>query len=286
MSRAQIEALIAVLFLGTVPVTIRAIHANPWVIGLVRLVIGTVLVALVLRGSRNFRSLNRRELGVLVLLGVIFSAHWAVYFVSIKMSSASVSSIGAATFGVHVALLGRLLLGQAPSLLQWLSIAVGFGGTVLVVGEFSFSDDIARGFLLSVFSAFLYAFLPILHQRNKSIPVNVRTLGQYGFALPLFLCLLPRMDWDLHPMDWLGLAHLGVMATFVAHTMWIRATSVLPTHVSGMTYYLYVPIAMVLSRIFLGEPLVASRIAGAALIVAASCIGVFSQARLKASYTD
>jgi drug/metabolite transporter (DMT)-like permease len=157
---------------------------------------------------------------------------------------------------------------------------------VLVVGEFSLSDDIARGFLLSVFSAFLYAFLPILHQRNKSIPVNVRTLGQYGFALPLFLCLLPRMDWDLRPMDWLGLAHLGVMATFVAHTMWIRATSVLPTHVSGMTYYLYVPIAMVLSRIFLGEPLVASRIAGAALIVVASCIGVFSQAKLKASYTD
>lgn len=279
MPRARLEAFIAVLFLGTVPVTIRAIHANPWVIGLVRLAIGTALAAIILRGSRNFRALTRRELGAVVLIGIVFSVHWATYFVSIKMSSASIAAIGAATFGVHVAFLGRLFLGQAPSPLQWCSIALGFGGTVLVMGEFSLRDEIARGFLLSVFSAFLYSFLPILHQRAARIPVNVRTLGQYGFALPLFLCLLPRMEWELRPVDWLGLAHLGVFATFVAHSLWIRATTALPTHVSGMIYYLYVPIAMLLSWGFLDEALVTSRIAGACLIVAASCIGVFSQGK-------
>ena len=279
MSRAHLEAFVAVLFLGTVPVTIRAVHADPWVIGLVRLLVATVLAGLFLRGSRGFRALTRPELGAVILIGVVFSLHWAAYFVSIKMSTASVAAIGTATFGIHVALLGRILLGQAPTLTQWMSLVLGFCGTLLVMGEFSFGDEIARGFLLAVFSAFLYAFLPILHQRNVGIPVNVRTLGQYAFALPLFLCLLPRMDWGVPKADWLGLMHLAVFSTFVAHTLWIRGTSVLPTQVSGMIYYLYVPIAMLLSHFLLGEELVASRVAGACLIVIASCIGVFSQPR-------
>lgn len=279
MSRAHVEAFIAVLFLGTVPVTIKGIEANPWVIGLVRLVISTVLAGLILRGSRNFRALKRRELGAVVLIGVVFSLHWATYFVSIKMSTASLAAIGTATFGVHVAFLGSFFLRQKPTWLQWFSILVGLGGTLLVVGEFSLGQEVAHGFFLAIFSALLYAFLPILHQRNVHIPVNVRTFSQYAFALPLFLCLLPQTDWDLRRPDWFGLIYLGVCATFVAHTLWIRGTSILPTHVSGMIYYLYVPIAMLLSHFFLGEPLVASRIAGAVLIVAASCLGVFSQIR-------
>jgi drug/metabolite transporter (DMT)-like permease len=282
VSRAHLEAFVAVLFLGTVPVSIRAIHADPWVIGLVRLLVATVLAGFFLRGSRGFRALKRRELGAVALIGVVFALHWAAYFVSIKMSTASVAAIGTATFGIHVAVLGRIMLRQVPTLIQWLSLAVGFCGTLLVMGEFSFRDEIARGFLLAVFSAFIYAFLPILHQRNVGIPVNVRTLGQYAFALPLFLFLLPLMNWDFRSADWLGLTYLAVFGTFVAHTLWIRGTSVLPTHVSGMIYYLYVPIAMTLSHLLLGEPLVPSRIAGACLIVAASCVGVFSQARLRA----
>jgi len=277
VSRAHLQALTAVLFMGTVPVTVKAVGANPWTIGLVRLSIATLCVLVFLRSSVELFRRPAAELRVLFLMGFIFSLHWATYFIGIKMTSASAAAIGAATYGVHVSLLGRLLLRQAPSGLQWLSLLLALGGTCLVVDNFSLRDTATAGFAITVLSAFINAFLPILHQRHIDIPVNIRTLAQYLFALPLFLCLLPRAEWDLTRNDWLGLVHLGLFATFVAHSLWIRSASVLPTHVSGLFFYLYVPWTMLFSATFFGEVIGWSRIAGAAMIVGASCLGILAQ---------
>lgn len=263
--------------MGTVPVTVKAVSANPWVIGLIRLTVATVCVLAFLRTSRDLRKCSWPELRVLFLMGVIFSLHWATYFVGIKMTSASAAAIGAASYGVHVSLLGRVILRQAPNTLQWISLILALGGTCLVVDNFSLQDAATAGFAITVFSAFINAFLPILHQRHIAIPVNIRTLAQYLFALPLFLCMLPKMDWNLTRNDWIGLLHLGLFATFVAHSLWIRAASILPTHVSGLIFYLYVPLTMVFSSTFAGEVISWTRIAGGALIVGASCIGIVAQ---------
>jgi drug/metabolite transporter (DMT)-like permease len=263
--------------MGTVPIAIKAVSANPWVIGLIRLSVATACTLVFLRASHDLRKRSAAELRVLVLIGVIFSLHWATYFIGIKMTTPSAAAIGAATYGVHLSIMGRIMLRQAPSLVQWISLLLAFAGTSLVVDSFSFRDTATAGFALTVFAAFINAFLPILHQRHAAIPVDVRTLAQYLFALPLFLIMLPKMDWNLTGNDWLGLIHLGIFATFVAHTLWIRGATVLPTHVSGLIFYLYVPLTMMFSSIWFGEAIGWSKIAGAALIVGASCLGILSQ---------
>ena len=286
MTRAHIEGLLAVLVLGTVPVTIKAVGANPWTIGFARLALATLCVTLFLKGGRGFFSRTAGEKKALFLIGFIFSIHWATYFVSIKMTDASAAAIGAATYGVHVSILGRIFLRQAPTKLQWASLLIAFGGAVLVVDDFSLDSAVTAGFYLSVFSGFLYALLPILHQRNSDIPINLRTFSQYAFALPLFILLLPKTDWNLEAVDWWRLLHLGVIATFIAHSLWIRCASTLPTFVSGMIYYLYVPSAMLLSAWLLKEDIQPSRILGATLIVAASCLGIFTQPKTSTEPAD
>jgi len=263
--------------MGTVPVTIKWVDANEWVIGLIRLSIATVCTLLILRNSRELFRRPARELGVLALMGLIFSLHWSTYFVGIKQTTASAAAIGAATYGVHVSLLGCFLLRQLPNARQWLSLIIAMAGTFLVIDNFSLSDATTTGFIITIGSAFINAFLPILHQRHVAIPVNVRTLGQYLFAMPLFLLFLPKMNWQLTQNDWLGLVHLGIFATFVAHTLWIRAASVLPTHQSGLIFYLYVPLTMIFGSIWLNESVSWTKILGAALIVGASSLGVLSQ---------
>lgn len=263
--------------LGTVPVTIKAVGANPWTIGFARLLLATACVTIFLKGGRGFLARSASEKKVLMLMGFVFSVHWAIYFVSIKMTDASAAAIGAATYGVHVSILGRIFLRQAPTPSQWASLLIAFGGAILVVDDFSLNSAVTAGFYLSVFSGFLYALLPVLHQRNSHIPVNLRTFSQYAFALPLFILLLPKTDWNLEAVDWWRLAHLGIIATFIAHSLWIRCASTLPTFVSGMIYYLYVPSAMLLSAWLLQEDIQPSRILGAVLIVGASCLGIFAQ---------
>lgn len=277
MSRAHIEALTAVLFMGTVPVAVKSVSANEWVIGLMRLSIAVGCTLVILRTSRELFRRPARELGVLALMGFIFSLHWATYFIGIKQTSASAAAIGAATYGVHVSLLGCILLRQLPNAWQWLSLIIAMAGTFLVIENFSLSDVTTTGFIITIGSAFINAFLPILHQRHVTIPVNIRTLGQYLFALPLFFLFLPKMDWRLSGPDWLGLLHLGFFATFVAHTLWIRGASVLPTHQSGLIFYLYVPLTMLFSSLWLNESIGWMKALGAALIVGASCLGVLSR---------
>lgn len=263
--------------MATVPIIIKTVSADPWVIGVMRLGIATLCTLVFIRSSRELWKRSAAELRVLALIGLVFSLHWATYFIGIKMTSPSVAAIAVATYGVHVSLLGRILLRQAPNALQWASVFLALGGTVLVVDTFSLRDVATAGFVLIIFSAFINAFMPILHQRNISIPVNVRTLGQYLFALPLFLCMVPGSDLTLPRNDWLGMIFLGIFATFVAHTLWIRSSSVLPPHISGLIFYLYVPLTMVLSSSILGEQIGWRKIAGATLIVGASCLGIYSQ---------
>jgi drug/metabolite transporter (DMT)-like permease len=111
------------------------------------------------------------------------------------------------------------------------------------------------GMALALASALLYATLPILHQRYVAIPMSLRTLGQFGFALLCFLLFLPKSNWDLTPMDWGGLAFLGFGATLVAHTLWVRVTTDLTPAVASIIYYGNVPFAVLLGVIILGEPL-------------------------------
>lgn len=280
MSRAHIQALVAIALLGTVPMTVKGIGANPWTIGIVRLLIATACVLVFLRGSREILR-HRSEWRQLLLIGLAFGLHWATYFVSIKTADASVAAIGTATYGVHVAFLGRFMLGHVPNRLQVVSILFAVAGAVLVVGGHSLSSDMTGGFLIAVVSAILYAFVPVLHQRNLHVPVDVRTLAQYVFALPVFLISLPATDWDLEPLDWAGMLHLSIIATFIAHSLYIRATSVLPTHITGILFYLYVPVAMLLCNRFLGEEIGWQRMTGAGLIVFASVLGVASEAGRK-----
>ncbi len=276
MNRPRAEALIAVLFLGGVPVTIKGVSADPWVIGIVRLSAAVFLTCLLLPGVRQVFRCRRRDWGVLALIGFSFGLHWVTYFWGIKLASASVACIGMATFGVQVSILGMLFLGQKPTVRQIIALIISLGGTLLVLDEYTLGSDMTTGFLLALLSGSLYALLPIWHQKFAEVPVNIRTLGQYLFALPLFLVFLPRARWELTPGDWLGLAYLSIFGTFIAHTLWIRATTVLPAVTSGLIYYLYVPLAVFFSWLFLNEDIGWSRIIGATLIVGASIFGARS----------
>lgn len=52
----------------------------------------------------------------LFIIGAIFGLHWLTYFLSIKLSSASIGVIGVSTFGIHLLILNWLVKGQRVTL--------------------------------------------------------------------------------------------------------------------------------------------------------------------------
>lgn len=268
--RLLLTALIAVCTMSFAPILIKLLSVNIETIGLVRLLIALLFITPLMVYRRFFSSLSRQDWLALALVGLVFGLHWWTFFYAIKESGASNAAIAMSTFGIHLLLLNWLIHGQSPKLSGGLSILVCFAGCVLVTPEFNLSNDVTAGFLVGVLSAVFYAALPLLHRRIIQLPTLTRTWGQFAFA-GLFFCLLwPQTQWHISAPDWYRLLLLGLLCTVISHGLWVKASSELPGVITSSIYYLYVPLTMLQSFLFLDETISHQMLLGAALIIGAN----------------
>ncbi|WP_444996687.1 DMT family transporter [Aliikangiella sp. IMCC44359] len=265
-----IIAIAAILTMSIVPVLIRWTSANEVTIGIVRLAIGVIGLACIRFFSKKKTQLKYQELLWLLLLGVVFAIHWLAYFNSIKVAGASLAAIGVATFGVHLLFLNYLFNKEKFNPADLFAVALSFLGIYIASPAIDINQDKLIGFATAIFSGFLYACLPLINRKLPHIETHTRALGQFGFALLVFLCLLPEANFSLTIKDWGSLLILGVVSTLIAHTLWIKASTELPTNMTAIIYYAYVPLAMLLSYFVLNETLTWQKILGASLIIAAN----------------
>jgi drug/metabolite transporter (DMT)-like permease len=275
--RTAIQAAIALVLFGCIPVVVRTISANAYTIGIVRLTVATLGLGAVMAFRRELRRVPARDVARLALIGLLFFGHWLTLFLGIKASSASIGAIGLSTYGAHLLILGAIFGARV----RWTDVAavtLAVVGAVLVVPSFDLRNDVAVGMLLTSSSALMYASLPLLHQRWSHIANRTRALGQFSFALLFFLFFVGKAEWTLGARDWAGLLFLAVGVTLIGHSLWVAVTTRLSPSATSILYYANIPIAIVLSTIALGERLTLRTGAGAALIIGAGLLGLISRA--------
>jgi drug/metabolite transporter (DMT)-like permease len=282
--RVAVEAVVALLLFGCIPVVVRTISANPYTIGIFRLAVATAVVALVLAARGSLRRLPRRDVARLAVIGFLFFGHWLTLFFAIKASSASIAAIGQSTYGIHLLVLSYFLHTRdgrthGAGSRDVIAVLLAAAGAVLVIPSFTLANDVALGMLLATISAFFYATLPLLHQRWSHIATPLRTLGQFAFALLFFSFFVAKTDWTLTARDWAGLLFLAVGVTLIAHTLWVRVTTHLAPSLTSIIYYAQIPIAIALGVLVLHEPLTPRTVAGALLIIAGSSLALAQRSR-------
>lgn len=275
-------AILAVFLMALVPVTIKYIQVDPWLIGAFRLLISVVGLSLFAWWLKKPLIAKRENWIFIILLGLVFAAHWLSYFYSIQLSTASIAAIGVSTFGAHLLLLGWFVHKQPPHWIEMLCVLLAFVGVYLVIPDFDLKQDMTLGLILGVISGFLYALLPLMHQKYRHINGERRTFGQFFVALLVFLCGLPSVDFEIPAQSWWGLVILAVFSTLIAHSLWIKVTTELNHAVTSIIYYLYVPITMTFSFFFLNETLSANKLIGAGIIIGANVIGILYRLKLEA----
>ncbi|MCG8612401.1 MAG: DMT family transporter [Pseudomonadales bacterium] len=259
--------------MGFVPVLIFGIDANEATIGFARLAIGTFGIALLMMARREFRQISRRELFWLASLGIMFAVHWYLYFWSIKRAGAALAAIAVCTFGIHLLLVNRVAYGDRIRRIDLCAVAIAIGGVMIATPFHADSFEQGIGFIVGVFSGFLYACLPPINRQIAHLPTNFRALGQFGFGFIGFLFLWPLTEWQtLQQHDWYGLLALGVICTIGAHTLWNKVSTELPGNLTAVISYLYIPLAMLLSALFLDEAITWQMVAGATLIITANLL--------------
>ncbi|GAB3275471.1 DMT family transporter [Parahaliea aestuarii] len=269
-TRLILIALVAVTTMSAAPVLVSATSANEVTIGFVRLGIAVLVFSPLVFWQQRLWRLSPRQWLRLVLIGMVFAVHWLSYFISIKLAGPSVAALTITTYGVQYLFLAWLFNGERVSPVECLAVACCFAGCVVVSPVLSLQDTTSRGIAVGLFSALLYAALPLLHQRASSIRTLDRTWGQFFFALLFFLPLWPRSDWALETSDYSQLLVLGLLCTVVSHGLWVKSSTELPAIYSSVIYYLYLPLAMLGSVLFLGEALTPQKLLGAALVVGSS----------------
>ena len=270
-----IDAAIAIIIFAFVPVAVKFTTANPFTIGLFRLVVATGLIGLVYRNKIEWRSLfsigERKSIWKLIVIGMAFIGHWLTYTFSIKVSGPSICVLGMATYGVQLIFYGSLFLGyhvRPKNIICLLFILIG---VALVIPSWDFSNNTTLGLMLALISASFYAIIPIMLQKSHEFSQETRIFSQFGVAMIGYFFLVGKTEWaSLGTNDWWALIFLAVLGTFIAHSLWTRVTSRIPTTTSGVLYYLITPAAMMLSHFLLGEELsFKQQIGGLIILVAA-----------------
>jgi drug/metabolite transporter (DMT)-like permease len=149
-----------------------------------------------------------------------------------------------------------------------MALLIVLSGVSFLIPEWNFKNNFTQGILLSLLSGSFYAFLPILHQKfNRYFDHDTRIFSQFLFCLFGYLFFFPETNWILNNQDWYALLFLAIFGTFIAHSLWARVTSQLPTTTSGIIYYTITPSALILSHFLLGDTLTHKQMIGAGLIL-------------------
>lgn len=278
------EIFISLGLFSLVSSTIKWINADPFVIGIVRLLIaasGMLIFVMLKYKWAEFIRHSCQDWRGLSYIGVFFFGHWLTYFFSIKLSTASLGILSLSTYGVLLGVLGAYFRKEPYGKKDLIAGAVCLFGVYFLIPEFNFQNTHTLGVVVGLLSAIFYSLVPLAHKRINHVPARIRIFYQFFGALICFLFTAPLANWNLSVSDWWGLIFLGVGGTLIAHSLWSHISSRLHGKTAGLIYYSYIPFSVLFAHLLLGDELGLRNLVGGGLILLGLLVGTLLPTRVK-----
>ena len=235
-----------------------------------------VLVPFALRsGMRSeLRTLTRADWLRLAVLGLFYySITQGAQFLSLFYLPAVTLSLLFAFTSLLVAVAGIRMLGELPTLAQWLGIGLYMGGIFLYFYPLQFPQAQALGIIIGITGVLANALSSVLGRYvNRAgtlspLTVTVVTMG-IGGAILLGAGLIFQGLPPLSPLNWLIVVWLAVINSAFAFTLWnltLRTLAAMESSIINSTMLFQIAI---LAWIFLDERLSVQQIIG--MVIAAT----------------
>ena len=238
--------------------------------------IAAVILALwMLFRKESFRA-GRREIGLLVLLGLLFAGSSVTLFCSYGFIPSGLATTLVYLYPVFVALI-LVFLRIYPSWQTWLAIAATFGGILLLSAPSGGAQVRIPGILLATGSALCYSFYLVIVNRSKRIRnVSEHTLTLYSLITGAALFAVIRafqsggmLEGIDSAADWGNLLGLAIAPTMISLlTLAIATRYIGPTKTAILG--VFEPLtAILIGTLFFSEPLTFKMALGIAICVAA-----------------
>lgn len=238
--------------------------------------IAVILLGCYLVVQRQSFSVNLRQIGILLVLGLLYTSSSLLLFEAYRYIASGLATTLVFLYPVLVAII-MVFLGKIPSWPVWLSIAATFGGVAMMTGGGGSGAADPTGIWLSVGSALSYALFIVIINRNKTIAgisdtlltFYVLTVGAVVF-LVIAACSEAPLTGHLGGVTaLLNLLGLAVFPTIVSTaTLAVATRNIGATKASVLGVFEPVT-AILVGTVAFGEPLTAGIIAGISISVIA-----------------
>ena len=209
-TRAPFVLALALLGVSLSGPLVRLSHSPPLVIAAWRLAFSLIIIAIALLATgewRQWKRLTHHELGLATAAGVMLALHFWSWNASISLTSVAASVVLVNTQPVVVALLSTVFLSEAPSRRQWIGIAIGMTGALIVASpDFHHATGDAahpnalQGDMLAMLGALTAAGYFVAGRRLRATLDLWAYVGLvYGACLAVLLVLITLTSTPLAP---------------------------------------------------------------------------------------
>lgn len=279
--RAKRDLIFSVSVFGTIGIFVRWIGLPSSVIALVRGAVGAAFLLLLARFRHALidRAALRRRWQLLLLSAAMMSFNWITLFEAYRYTTVATATLCYYMAPIFVTLISPVLLKERLTARKLLCVFLALAGMVFVSGVPQSGlpgPSEAKGILLALCSAALYAGVILINKYLAGVPAYDRTLLQLACAAAVMIPYILLTE-DLSAMSVTPLGAVLLLIVAVFHTGWCYALyfgsmTVLSAQTVALFSYIDPIVAILLSALLLREPLGWSGILGAALVLGSTLV--------------
>jgi RarD protein len=282
--KSRLSVIAAMVIFGTIGIFRKYIDLPSSGLAVARGLIGAAFLLLVvlITGKKLDKAAIKSNLWLLLVSGAFIGINWMLLFESYRYTTVATATLCYYLAPVFVVLLSPLMLKERLSLIKGICAAVAVLGMVFVSGVFEGGLDLSRlpGILFGVGAAAFYAAVILLNKKMKPIPAMDCTVIQLAAAalvlVPYTLLVEDYAAVALSPLGIGLLVAVGVVHTGIAYALYFGSVHKLPAQTVAIFSYIDPVVAILLSALFLQEPMTVWGWVGAVLILGSTLVSELS----------
>ncbi len=277
---ASVKFALSMLIFGTIGVVVKYCALPSGFVATVRGFVGALvmLLALLMLKKKPDKEGIRSNLVLLLVSGVFIGVNWILLFEAYRYTTVATATLCYYMAPVFAVIASPIFLRARVGVGGWLCVGAAFLGMIFVSEPWSIGigggDAVGVAFALG--AALLYASVNIINKKIKEISPYDTTVVQL-FAAAFVVMFYTIVCENVSP-DMLGVKEiilllvLGVVHTGIAYALFFGSVKSLPTEAVAVMSYIDPIAAVILSALFLAEPMSAWGVIGAVLIISATLI--------------
>ena len=273
---------------GTIGIFRKYIPLPSGIVACVRGILGVAYLLAFIKIKKIKMDMDaiKKHLKILVISGAFIGLNWVLLFESYRYTSVAVATLCYYMAPIFVMVVSPFLLKEKLTPKKTICVTVALVGMVFVSGVLDGGiSDISeiKGILFGLGAAALYASVVMMNQKLRAVPTYDKTIMQLAIAaavlIPYILFVEDLSTVTLTPLIILMVLIVGVVHTGIAYAMYFGSMNDLKAQTVALFSYIDPIVAIILSALFLKEPMTVFSIIGAVLVLGATLISELPEKR-------